>query len=235
MPNVGRPVTPQRILSTNEIQQLAYGAGFRGDALRWAVAVALAESGGNPAAYNPEIAAGTKPGGGSRGLWQIYGTAHPKYNSSLAFDPVVNARAAYEVYKEAGSSFRPWSAYTKGTAKPFYDKLGNMTIPEGPAGTGAAALGVASGGPASTLGGYQGENKGILAAAQQNAQALSDIASGKFIENIFSKFDKVSFAFYTGGILLMVIGLVIIFIKPATTLVVEGTKAAVTGGLSTVL
>ncbi len=106
------------ILSPADIAKLAYSAGFRGDALNIAVAIALAESGGNTAAYNPELAAGTATGSGSRGLWQIYGTAHPEYNNDSAFDPRVNAQAAYKVFREAGNRFTPWSTYNQGMANP---------------------------------------------------------------------------------------------------------------------
>lgn len=106
------------ILNSAQIAQLAYKAGFRGDALNIAVAVALAESGGNTNAYNPEIAAGTPTGSGSRGLWQIYGAAHPEYNNDSAFDPQINAQAAYKVFREAGNRFTPWSTYNAGLAVP---------------------------------------------------------------------------------------------------------------------
>jgi hypothetical protein len=106
-------------LSVAQIKQLAYNAGFRGDALNTAVAIALAESSGNPQAYNPELAAGTKTGSGSRGLWQIYGTAHPWANGSQAFDPVFNAQAAYKVYAEAGNRFTPWSTYNNGSYRSY--------------------------------------------------------------------------------------------------------------------
>jgi len=106
------------ILSPAQIAQYAYKAGFRGDALNVAVAVALAESGGNTNAYNPEAAAGTRPGSGSRGLWQIYGTAHPEYNNDSAFDPAINAQAAFKVYREAGNRFTPWSTFNQGMARP---------------------------------------------------------------------------------------------------------------------
>ncbi len=102
------------ILAPEQIAKLAYKAGFRGNDLNTAVAVALAESGGNTAAYNPEAAAGTRPGSGSRGLWQIYGTVHPEYNNDSAFDPVINAQAAFKVYREAGGRFTPWSTYNAG-------------------------------------------------------------------------------------------------------------------------
>ena len=48
---------------------LAQNAGFQGDDLATAVAVALAESGGDPSAYNPEKQAGAASGKGSFGLW----------------------------------------------------------------------------------------------------------------------------------------------------------------------
>lgn len=104
------------ILTPSQIYGYAYRAGFRGADLLTAVAVAIKESGGNTQAYNPESAAGTRPGSGSRGLWQIYGTAHPEYNNTLVFDPQANANAAYKVYREAGGRFTPWSTYNNGSA-----------------------------------------------------------------------------------------------------------------------
>ncbi len=109
------------ILNSSQIAKLAYQAGFRGDALNIAVAIALAESGGNTAAYNPETAAGTPPGSGSRGLWQIYGVAHPEFNNESAFDPTINAKAADKVFIEAGNRFTPWSTYNAGLAIPKQD------------------------------------------------------------------------------------------------------------------
>lgn len=109
------------ILSDTQIAQLAYKAGFRGQALNVAVAIALAESGGNTNAYNPELAAGTPKNSGSRGLWQIYGVAHPEYNNAAAFNPLVNAQAAFKVFKEAGNRFTPWSTYNAGMANPKKD------------------------------------------------------------------------------------------------------------------
>ncbi len=104
-------------LSPQQIAQYAYNAGFRGKALDQAVQIALAESAGRVDAYNPELGAGTKKGSGSRGLWQIYGAAHPWANSSAVFDPQANANAAYRVFVEAGNRFTPWSTYNKGLAK----------------------------------------------------------------------------------------------------------------------
>jgi len=113
-----------RVLTPKEIAYFAYRAGFRGKDLNTAVAIALAESGGNPIAYNPESAAGTRPGSGSRGLWQIYGTAHPWANNPQVFDPQANANAAFRVYMESGRSFRPWSTYNQGLASPRWNFAG---------------------------------------------------------------------------------------------------------------
>lgn len=131
----------------NQIAQLAYNAGFRGSALRMAVAVALAESGGNPNAYNPETGAGTARGHGSRGLWQIYGTAHPWADNDQTFNPIFNAQAAYRVYKEAGNSFRPWSTFNNGSAHRISQNL-RLDMPTGQINlTGGGGPGGLSGGP----------------------------------------------------------------------------------------
>ena len=97
-------------LSPSDIAAYAESAGFSGSDLIAAVAIALAESGGNPNAYNAETAAGTPHGKGSYGLWQIYLNAHPEFSGQNLYDPQVNANAAYEVYLTA-SGFMPWSTY----------------------------------------------------------------------------------------------------------------------------
>jgi hypothetical protein len=98
-------------LTASEISLLAYNAGFSGDDLITAVAIALAESGGQTGAYNPEITANTPLGQGSVGLWQIYQKAHPEFTGMDLHDPQVNANAAYSVYRQAGFSFHPWSTF----------------------------------------------------------------------------------------------------------------------------
>lgn len=115
-------------LNVNQIAKLAYDAGFRGSALTMAVGVALAESSGNPRAYNPEVAAGTKPGLGSYGLWQIYRQAHPEFSNVDLYDPQQNARAAYSVYRAAGNRFTPWSTYNNGTAAKYAKGLQGSTV-----------------------------------------------------------------------------------------------------------
>ncbi|TNC23607.1 transglycosylase SLT domain-containing protein [Amycolatopsis alkalitolerans] len=106
-------------LSAEQIAQHAYKAGFRGHALTTAVAVAMAESGGNAHAHN-----GTPPDN-SYGLWQVnmlgsLGPArreqfHLDSNKEL-FNADENAKAAYAISSH-GKSFEPWSTYTNGAYK----------------------------------------------------------------------------------------------------------------------
>lgn len=120
-------------LTPQQIAQYAYRAGFRGTDLVKAVAIAMAESGGNTEAYNPELGAGTKKGSGSRGLWQIYGQAHPQYNNATMFNPQANADAAFQVYREMGNRFTPWSVWNKGIAQKIIPTLPKFQIDTSPA------------------------------------------------------------------------------------------------------
>lgn len=84
-----------------------------------AIAVCLAESGGNPQAKNPSSSAS--------GLWQIMVSVHgdkirQAQQEIIAdhglsdvpniFDPRVNTLVAARVYQEAGKSWKPWEVYT---------------------------------------------------------------------------------------------------------------------------
>jgi hypothetical protein len=112
----------QMRLTPKQIADLASNAGFQGNDLVTAVAVALAESGGKVAAYNPELQAGATEGKGSFGLWQIYRTAHPEFATWNLDDPQLNAQAAYIVYQNAGYSFRPWSTFKTGAYQVYVNQ-----------------------------------------------------------------------------------------------------------------
>jgi len=105
------------LLSPADIQVYAANAGFSGQDLATAVAIALAESfpSGNPNSYNPETkaAGGTPQGQGSYGLWQIYLKKHPEFAGANLYDPQTNANAAYSIYSRRGG-FSDWSTYTSG-------------------------------------------------------------------------------------------------------------------------
>lgn len=96
----------------DEILKYAQDAGFGNDAPT-AAAIALAESGGDTTAYNPETQADTPEGMGSYGLWQIYLKAHPEYTCMDLFDAAQNAQSAFAVYSAAGG-FHPWSTFKSG-------------------------------------------------------------------------------------------------------------------------
>jgi len=96
-----------------QIAQYAYQAGWTGYDALLAVAVAIAESGGDPQAYNPETAAGAPINKGSYGLWQIYLNAHPEFEGENLFDPQTNANAAFSIWQNSGG-WNPWSTYKSG-------------------------------------------------------------------------------------------------------------------------
>jgi hypothetical protein len=110
-------------LSPERIARHAHDAGFRGQDLTIAVAVALAESGGDPRAHN------STPPDNSYGLWQInmLGSLGPARRREFGlesnrelFDPAENARAANKISGDGGS-WTPWTTYTSGAYKRHLD------------------------------------------------------------------------------------------------------------------
>lgn len=93
-------------MSAGDVASAAVGAGFNGRGLVTAIAVALAESNGNPSAHNTN-------GEDSRGLWQINVAAHPQYASYNLYDPLTNAQVAYAI-SSGGTSWTAWSTYLNG-------------------------------------------------------------------------------------------------------------------------
>lgn len=104
-------------LTFGQLFTLAQNAGF-GDDSQTAAAIALAESGGDPTAYNPETQACTPDGQGSYGLWQIYRKAHPEFECMDLTQPEQNAAAAFSVYATA-NGFHPWSTFKSGAYQKY--------------------------------------------------------------------------------------------------------------------
>ncbi|QFZ22114.1 type VII secretion target [Saccharothrix syringae] len=111
-------------LSPAEIARYAHQAGFRGQDLTIAVAVALAESGGNPRAHNDT------PPDDSYGLWQVnmLGSLGPARRREFGlesdrelFDPLENAKAANRISGD-GRSWAPWTTYTSGRYRRYLDE-----------------------------------------------------------------------------------------------------------------
>jgi len=101
-------------LSYQQLVDLAKNDGFTYADANIDAAIALAESKGNPLAYNPEINANTPPFLGSYGLWQIYLKAHPEFAGQNLYDQQTNANAAFDIYTKRGNSFKDWSTYNNG-------------------------------------------------------------------------------------------------------------------------
>ncbi|MER6100747.1 transglycosylase SLT domain-containing protein, partial [Streptomyces sp. NPDC001728] len=115
--------------------QTGYTAGFRGDGLVTAVAVALAESSCNPSAYN---VTNNTPPSTDRGLWQINDYWHPEVNDACAYDPQCNANAAFAI-SSGGTNWQPWSTFNQGAhrrhldeARAAVDRLGHHEPGPGP-------------------------------------------------------------------------------------------------------
>jgi hypothetical protein len=104
-------------LPAAQIQAYAAAAGFGGADLATAVAVALAESSGNPGAIGDA--------GNSIGLWQINLPNHPEFAGWNLSDAQTNAIAAFSVYS-AARGFTPWSAFKSGA---YVAYMPSLTLP----------------------------------------------------------------------------------------------------------
>lgn len=108
------PTTPSASATTSvaagalppeQVAQAAYAAGWRGADVVTAVAVAYAESGLDPQAFNPAA-------GGNKGLWQINNVHAALLAQGDWRVPADNAVMAFAIWNEAGGSWTPWEAYT---------------------------------------------------------------------------------------------------------------------------
>lgn len=95
-------------MTVAEIRALAAEAGFPDP--RVAAAVAMAESGGNPAAVGDE--------GTSFGLWQIHVPAHPEFDARELVDARYCAQAALLV-SHGGRDWTPWTTYRSGAYRAY--------------------------------------------------------------------------------------------------------------------
>ena len=89
-------------------------AGFHGQALRVAVAVGLAESGGDPTAKrrNPPTP-GCPTGSLDRGGWQLNDCYHAEVTDACAYHLVCAARETYRI-SAGGADWTPWTTFTSG-------------------------------------------------------------------------------------------------------------------------
>jgi hypothetical protein len=177
VPNPGRTT-----VSDQQIAQAAYDAGFRGNALATAVAVALAESHGNATALNDR-------GEFSVGMWQINVNGYlasrlKKWGFGSWMDlwnPENNAKAAYDV-SNGGKNFGLWSTYKHGTYLKYMTRATTAAKGVDPNGTYS--------GPTGVLTGYTGSSTDP--ANQAGAQAfLNWWNSNQLSHNALSSWDGI--------------------------------------------
>lgn len=128
-------------LSASAIAGYAKAAGFPATEIPTAVAVALAESGGETTAVSPVNSNGTR----DYGLWQINSVHAPLGDWA---NPTHNAQLAFQIWS-ARKSWTPWSTYTNGRYLTHLDtnvKPGDAPDMPGTAATGGSGAdkGVAS-------------------------------------------------------------------------------------------
>ncbi len=111
----GGPPPSGAILTPAQIGVYASRAGFAGKNLVIAIAIALAESGGDPNAINTANSDGSI----DRGLWQI-NSVHTQFQQSKLFDPAYNAFVAFQI--SGGSNWFPWATYTNGRYQKFLNQ-----------------------------------------------------------------------------------------------------------------
>lgn len=128
-------------LTAAEVYAAAVKAGFAPDDAVTITAIAGAESGWNPRAYNP------RPPDNSYGLTQVnmigsLGPARRRQfglaSNEALFDPLTNLRAAYAI-SGGGRSWTPWTTYTSGSYRKYLPAAQAAASGGGGAGAGGAA------------------------------------------------------------------------------------------------
>ena len=110
-PNPSQFITADQDKRAGETAAYVHSAGFAGNDLVTALAVAYAESGWNYKAKGGPNKNGTY----DWGLFQINDVHKP--SESVKTNPLANAREAFRIYRAAGAKFTPWASYNSGAYK----------------------------------------------------------------------------------------------------------------------
>jgi hypothetical protein len=132
-------------LSDGQIAGYVLGAGFTGNSAVTAVAVVLAESGGDTGSVG-DVKLQTGTWGPSIGLFQIRSLNAQKgsggQRDALAnVDPATNAKNAYAI-SSSGRTFAPWSTYKSGSYLKFLNRA--QAAIKSPGSVSAASVGGSS-------------------------------------------------------------------------------------------
>lgn len=129
-------VTERGIGEHKHIVDAAKAAGFTGQSLEIAVAVALAESGGNVRAVSPPNTAGKAAGSRDHGLWQINDYYHV-FDKVLIYNAEYNAKQAYRISTN-GTNWNPWTTFRNGaylkhmeTARNSIERITSIGLTDG--------------------------------------------------------------------------------------------------------
>jgi Ricin-type beta-trefoil lectin domain/Lysozyme like domain len=165
--------------AANRCAAWAARAGFANDgylagSLTTAVAVALAESGCDPAACNdntpPRVGPCPKsiPPGDSvdRGAWQLNNLVKRAASNACAFSGPCSARAAYNVESDDGTFFAAWVTYLENVATRF--------IPAAQVAVNALRAGTVTNGLVGSCLGYPGNKAGAAAILENCGSAAAD-------------------------------------------------------------
>lgn len=161
-------------LTVQQIAGYAQAAGFPPEELARATAVALAESGGDPAASHVNT-----NGSVDYGLWQINTVHGGLLNQGDKFNPLDNAKMALTVWRGAGNKWTPWAAYNNGSSQGFMAQAtlaaAKPVPPASPAGASASASATASGETGQAGGTAQGSAVATNPVADAISSALSPL------------------------------------------------------------
>ena len=172
-------------LTVQQIAGYAQVAGFPPEELARATAVALAESGGDPAATHSNT-----NGSVDYGLFQINSVHGGLLNQGDKFNPLDNAKMALTVWRGAGGKWTPWSAYNNGTSQGFMAQAtlaaAKPVPPASPAGASASAGATATGAPGEAGGTAQGSAPAVT--PNPVADALSPLTG--FVTTVSGVIEK---------------------------------------------
>lgn len=223
-----RPLDPSargRTYSDKDLANAAARAGFAGDDVMIAVAVALAESGGRA-----DVVSVT----GDYGPWQINNPAHPElFGANAWWDLGTNAAMARKVFTQAGNTWRPWSTYNSGKWQLYKGRgaaaligmtLGPNIIPGDPLGS----IGATVGDGLSNAGQVATDATGAIT---QLGNAVKSIAGALFKAAAWTSspdnWMRVGQVIVGGG---LVIGALVVVTRPVTMKAAGLAAQVVTGG-----
>lgn len=117
------PVAALGALDATAVASLAYQAGFRGDDVSVAVAIAKAESQWNPLAINDQNSNGST----DFGLMQINSVHASLLATGDWRKPLTNMQMAFQIFTDAGSRWTPWVTFNSGSYRQFLQPVEGCT------------------------------------------------------------------------------------------------------------